>query len=656
MRLIFLLVCLSPSLFGVDGWRPELSLQTSSLHRVVPSPDGATVLIELGQAHVEKNRPVRQLFIARADGSGEPLPLTPAEESCFRCSWSPDGRWISFLSNRGDGVQLYLVPTNGGEAIQRTHMSENIETYLWSPDSQAIAFTAREESPSPYDGVILVDDPNFPRRALWVVDVGGSQPVRLTDRRYNVRGCGDFANDSPDFDWSPDGQEITFAHSPRPEFDTTYVTSSLSTLNLLSGRVVDWEAIYPHSSQPRYSPDGQWIAFLHGTEPNSWSATTSIALRSRLDGEVSELAPTPNEGHFLGFSPVVGWLDGDFLMCDPSGTRFSLVALPSDGSEGFAIDDGKTFFSSATLNGRVLGLVVQAPDRLPEAFVTQANRFAPVQLSRFNEWAQQIPIGETQKVRWSSIDGLEIEGLLTLPRGYREGRPVPLLLLIHGGPMGFHMESSIALPSRYSIAAFAEAGFAVLRPNPRGSCGYGKQFRCLNYRDWGGLDYCDLIAGVDALVARGVADPERLGVMGWSYGGYMTMWAVSQTDRFQAASAGAGISDIADFFGTSDIPSFATDYFGGEPWKQAALYCDRSPLTHIDKAATPCLLQHGLDDLRVPFGQSVEFYRSLKGRGVETQLILYPRCGHDISEPKQLLDSMERNLEWFVDKIGPCRA
>lgn len=655
VALLFSTSSLLAPLSSSEGWTPELSLKTSAIRRVSPSPDGKQVLIERKEAVIdeESNHFVTDLFIALSDGSCEPSLLFSKGRASFRSAWSPDGRWISFLSDESGEPQLYIAPSDGGEAVQLTHLSEAVLTYLWSPDSSSIAFTAHEKCPSKNgrETAIIADDKAFPRCALWLIDISGGSPRRLTDARYHVRGIGDFSSDAPEFDWSPDGREIAFAHSPRPELDVTYKASSLATLELATGVVTEWDSLYPYESLPRYSPDGRWIAFLHSDKPQTWTITRYVALRSRDGKEVRELGLTPNEGPYLSFSPMVGWVGNSFLVCEPVGTRFSLMAHPNDGSQPIEVDDGKTFFSSVTLNGNQLGLVVEAPDLLPEAFVTGVDRFAPIQISHFNAWAQAIPIAPTEKISWKSVDGVEIEGLLTLPRHYRQGKAVPLLLIVHGGPMAFHRESCIATPYPYSIAAFTEVGFAVLQPNPRGSCGYGRLFRNLNYRDWGGLDYLDLMAGVDQLIDEGIADANRLGIMGWSYGGYMTMWAITQTHRFRAASAGAGICNLVSFAGTNDIPSFLADYFGGELWEERALYLERSPLTHIQKVKTPCLIQSGSEDRRTPMGQSEEFYQALKRRNIETRFVIYPRAGHGPREPKQLLDSMERNLDWFVSHI-----
>jgi len=212
--------------------------------------------------------------------------------------------------------------------------------------------------------------------------------------------------------------------------------------------------------------------------------------------------------------------------------------------------------------------------------------------------------------------------------------------------MAFFFESYVGNRYVYPLAAFAQEGVMILRPNPRGSCGYGADFRCGNYRDWGGKDYEDIMAGVDHLIAQGMADPARLGVMGWSYGGYMTGWIITQTDRFRAASMGAGVSNLVSMSGTMDLERFIPDFFG--PFsKNQGLYETRSPLYHASSVNTPCLIQHGDSDSRVPVSQSYEFYRALKQEGKQVEFILYPGMSHHISDPLMVQDSMDRNLAWF---------
>ncbi len=261
------------------------------------------------------------------------------------------------------------------------------------------------------------------------------------------------------------------------------------------------------------------------------------------------------------------------------------------------------------------------------------------------------PVGRTELIRWKS-DGVEVEGLLTYPVGYERGKHYPLLLIIHGGPAGVFVQTFIANRAIYPIAAFAAQGYAVVRCNVRGSSGYGKKFRYANYKDWGGGDYRDLIAGVDHVIQMGVADPQRLGVMGWSYGGYMTSWVITQTKRFKAASVGAGVTNLVSFNGTSDIPSFLPDYMGAEFWDNLDVYRSHSAMYNIKGVSTPTLILHGESDERVPISQGYELYNARRRQEVPVKMVTYPRQPHGPREPKFVLDIGQRNLDWFNHYLG----
>jgi dipeptidyl aminopeptidase/acylaminoacyl peptidase len=222
------------------------------------------------------------------------------------------------------------------------------------------------------------------------------------------------------------------------------------------------------------------------------------------------------------------------------------------------------------------------------------------------------------------------------------------VLNIHGGPASVFSDTFIGRPGVYPLASFAARGYAVLRPNPRGSGGYGHTFRTANINDWGGKDYEDLMAGVDHIISIGVADPDRLAVMGWSYGGFMTSWVVTQTSRFKAAAVGAGVTNLWSFMGTADIPGFLPDYFNGNPWEVFENYQKHSPLSYVKSVKTPTLVLHGEADVRVPVSQGYEFYNALKRLGVTTKMVTYPRAPHSVQEPKFILDIGQRHLDWLA--------
>jgi dipeptidyl aminopeptidase/acylaminoacyl peptidase len=297
-----------------------------------------------------------------------------------------------------------------------------------------------------------------------------------------------------------------------------------------------------------------------------------------------------------------------------------------------------------------IGFTSQTFDKPSEAFVAKVDApFMPAQVTRVQPQLNAA-LGRTEVLSWKSFDGQPVEGLLTYPIDYQKGMRVPLLVIIHGGPTGVFTNTFIGGAvafEPYPIAAFASEGYAVLRVNPRGSSGYGRSFRYANMRDWGGGDYKDIMTGVDHAIALGVADSNRLGVMGWSYGGYLTAWIVTQTNRFKAASAGAAITNLLSMTGISDLPNVLPEYFHGELWQVHDLARSRSPVMNVATARTPTLIQHGEADIRVPTSQSYEFYNALKRRGVMTKFTVYPRQAHGFAEPKMTLDVAKANLEWF---------
>jgi dipeptidyl aminopeptidase/acylaminoacyl peptidase len=372
-------------------------------------------------------------------------------------------------------------------------------------------------------------------------------------------------------------------------------------------------------------------------------------LLARTGGTPRALPPTFNEEPNL-----VGW-SGDstrIIFSEAKKTRVALYAMPVDGQPKILYEPDKGIVGSAALNvtGTYVGFSRESPDEAPEAFLMGATGPAKaVRVSRANLDLPKLPLGETKVISWKSKDGAEIEGLLTLPVGYEPGKRYSLILNIHGGPAGVFNENFIGRLAIYPLATFSARGYAVLRPNPRGSGGYGKQFRFANVGDWGGKDYEDDMAGVDRVIALGIADPDRTAVMGWSYGGFMTSWIITQTNRFKAAAVGAGVTNLWSFTGTADIPGFLPDYFGGEPWEVFEAFRKHSPMSFVQNVKTPTLILHGEADVRVPTSQGYELYNALKRQGVTTKMVVYPRTPHGPREPKFILDIAQRHSDW-VDK------
>lgn len=391
---------------------------------------------------------------------------------------------------------------------------------------------------------------------------------------------------------------------------------------------------------------------LVSDDPPRWAGYRRIALLPAGGGALKLLPET-----FDAQPNVIDWsADGKHIyFSETRGTFTRLSAIDVTSNAITELNKGNEVIGGVSLNqGRVVfGFTMQNSEKAPEAFVTPIKTFSPIQVSRANADLPKLPLGKSEVLTWKSSDGLDVEGILTYPVNYQSGKRVPLLLVIHGGPAGVFTQSFLAgSRSVYPLAAFSARGYAILRVNPRGSSGYGQKFRYGNIKDWGGGDYLDLMTGVDRVIQMGVADPDRLGVMGWSYGGFMTSWIVTQTKRFKAASVGAGVTNLMSFIGTADIPSFIPDYFGGQPWENLDVYRSHSAMFNMKSVSTPTLVQHGEADERVPISQGYEFYNALKVLNVPTRMIVLPRMPHGPNEPKMVLKASQTNLEWFDKYLG----
>jgi len=653
---LYFLLLLTASVQADPIWTTEAMMETKSISGIEISPDKQSILFVVTEQETKGNTGHFIPRIFQSDLNGLTIPFSSESVASFSPRWSPDGQWIAFLSNRTQTNQLYLIRANGGEAKQLTQGQRNIGAFAWSPDGQKIAFamedeTQQEKNRDKQSLTVVYDDKSTLCR-LWLLHPFEQElsPKPLTTDEYCVRGKADFGLLNQEFDWSPDSQKIIFAHSPKLTLDSFYFESSLAEIDLITNQITPWEKTAHYESTPRYSPNGQWVAYLCSDCDKHYALNHQVAIRTKEGNEMQLLAQTPNGGPFLVGPNLLGWnQEGDHvLFYEPHGTTFHLLSLPVNGQEGQDMKLSNRLVTSPSLSRdrSFIAYVEQSANEPPEVYMTDLNRSAPIQITHLNESSRSNPKTQTDVITWKSTDGETIEGLLTYPIGYQKGKQYPLLLVIHGGPMSFFQQSYLGNRYPYPLAAFAQEGFMILRPNPRGSCGYGAEFRCANYHDWGGKDYEDIMAGIDDLIGQDLVDANRLGVMGWSYGGYMTAWMITKTPRFRAASMGAGVTNLLSISGTMDLERFIPDYFG--PFsKNRNLYEERSPIYHVTNITTPCLIQHGTYDTRVPVSQSYEFYRALKQEGKETELVLYPGMSHHISDPKMSKDVMDRNLAWF---------
>ena len=634
-------------------WTPELQVKTRVVGTPRVSPDGKRVVYTISDAVMtaDKSEFVTQIWLATTDGKDN-FQLTFNDKSSTNPRWSPDGNWIAFTSNRKDNKNnLYVLPLRGGEAEQITDVKTSVSNFEWSPDGKWIAYTMsdpkaedEEKNDKARNDFRWVDE-NLKMARLYVIpvqkDANGKRDARkLTTENYHVGG----------FDWAPDGSRIVFSHTKSPVANE-WTTSDVSIVEVANGKSKVFVNTPAAEDSAQYSPDGKWIAITVSDNPPRWAQSGLIQVYSVAGGQPKALAAS-----YDGQPNVAGWsADGKRIyFSEARGTGTQLYAIDVAANKIEEIKSTPAVYSGFNLNhsGTTFAFVRQTSDTPGEVFVAPLTTFAPVQVSRVHAGMKLPPVGKTEVITWKSVDGRDIEGLLTYPVGYKAGQKVPLILNIHGGPAGVFQQSFLGGRGAYPLATFSAKGYAILRPNPRGSSGYGTEFRRANEKDWGGKDYQDLMTGVDRVIAMGVADPERLGVMGWSYGGFMTSWIVTQTSRFKAASAGAPVTNLMSFNGTADIPAFVPDYFGGQFWDIMDEYQKHSAMFHVKGVKTPTMIQHGEADVRVPISQGYEFYNALKVQGVPTRMLVLPRQPHGPNEPKMQLAAMQANVEWFDKYIG----
>ncbi len=631
-------------------WTPEVSMRVQNVGGAIPSPDGTWVAYTQTR-HVmekEKSESLTHIWLARADGS-QRRQLTRGEKSSSNPSFSPDGKLLYFTSARSGKSQVWRIPLDGGEAEQITNLKDGIGAYALSPDGKQIAFTAVEvpadrEAARKEKRDFRIVGANPDNASLYVIPA----EINAAGKREH-RKLSDGSRHVTSFDWSPDSRAIAFAHQLAPETDH-WPTADIHEVQVESAAIKPVASTGASESNPHFSPDGATIAYQRSANPPRWAFQERIVLQPRAGGAPRELPPTFDERPL-----IAGWDPNGkrILFSEGKHTRGLLYWMPIDGPPAVAYAPPDASIGGVRLNakGTHIAFTRGNSNHPYEVFVMTTTMQSPVQVSKANEGLPDFPLPTTEVVRWKSKDGTPVEGLLTYPTQYVKGQKYPLILNIHGGPAGVFTESFIGSPGIYPLAALAAKGYAILRPNPRGSSGYGAKFRFANENDWGGGDYQDLMAGVDHVIAMGIADPDKLSVMGWSYGGFMTSWIIGQTNRFKAAVVGAAVTNLWSFTGTADIPGFLPDYFRGEPWEVFENYRKHSPMTYAGNVKTPALILHGESDIRVPISQGYEFHNALKRRGVTTQMVTYPRMPHGPNEPKFMLDIMNRHIDW-VEKYA----
>lgn len=603
------------------------------------SPDGTRVAYSVSSVDWEANRYDSEIWIV---GPGiEAYQLTRTDEgSSGSHTWHPSGRYLAFAASRSGSRQIYTIRPEGGEAIQLTDIDGGVESFAYSRDGMHIAFTATdpesEESKQRAEryGGYAVEDDNFRMTHLWVIDAAAEEePRRLTEGEFTVGS----------FRWSPDGSRLVFDHRPTPQVNS-FPQADISWVEVASGEVHALVTDAGPDSGPSWSPDGAEVLYSTKAGANPYYGNSEMAVVPRDGGDRRVLTAAFDENPSL-----VEWRDEGIWFTASQRTRRALFLLdPATGVVEERLSEPEMIWSvDFSDDGETVVVEAASRDSLDELYVGSSADF---DLQRLTDTTGQVvdwSLGTREVITWASEDGTEIEGVLYKPDNFNAAQKHPLVVVIHGGPTGTSRPALIS-SYVYPVTQWLEKGAMVLMPNYRGSAGYGADFRALNVRNLGVGDAWDVMSGVQSLIDQGIADPDRLGSMGWSQGGYISAFLTTNTDMFRAISVGAGISNWMTYYVNTDIHGFTRQYLEGTPWNDPEIYAKTSPMTNIANATTPTLIQHGEFDRRVPTPNAYELYQGLQDVGVDTELVIYKGFGHGITKPKERLAATWHNWIWFA--------
>jgi dipeptidyl aminopeptidase/acylaminoacyl peptidase len=611
------------------------------------SPDGKRIaFVEQGATPGTSVIYVRDLHAT----SGTPSLITagkagPSDERDI--AWSPDGSRVAFLSDAAKRGQLQLCVASADKSAANclTHVKGDISWPRWSPDGKTIALLFIENAPraagplaaeTPDEGV--VQEHPFEQR-LALVDAATGKLRQITPASLYIY----------EYDWSPDGKRLVVTAAPGSGDDNWYV-ANLEVVDIATEKM---KAIYTppvdiQMAVPRWSPDGASIAFIGGLMSDEGATGGDVYVVPVEGGDARDITPK------ISSSPAwFAWMPaGEEILFggrDDGGVNFGTVGAATQQPHilwhGAETIGGGQFQFSLSRDGKTSAIIRQSYTQPPEVWAGAVGSWARVtsmNASLKPDW------GETESLAWTN-GNFQIQGWLMYPESFDPSKKYPMVVSVHGGPAA---AVTPHWPSSGEFAVFlSSGGYFVLFPNPRGSYGKGEEFTRANVKDYGYGDFQDIMGGVDAALKTAPIDPQRLGVTGWSYGGFMTMWAVTQTNRFRAAVAGAGLANWQSYYGENKIDKWMIPYFGASVYDDPAVYAKSSPITFIKNAKTPTLILVGDSDGECPPPQSYEFWHALKTLGVETEFVIYPHEGHRFSQPAHLRDRVDRVTSWFDDHL-----
>jgi dipeptidyl aminopeptidase/acylaminoacyl peptidase len=625
-------------------------------------PDGKWIAYTIGTTNLKEEKSESRIWMVPSTG-GDPIPMTAVGSSASRPRFGPDGKYLAFLSARNDEkTQVWTLFRQGGDAVERTKVRQGVDSFEWSPDGSRMVLVIKDpkpgeteeenekdnqdekKTPKPW----VIDRLQFKqdyvgyldrrRTHLYVLDVDTGEQTQIT--------FGDYDDSGPA--WSPDGTRIAFVSNRTEEPDSNYNTDIWVVDADIPGKPAKparedkltrvTTNLGPDRS-PAWSPDGQSIVHVAETDVEAMVyATPHLAVSSSVGGRTHVLTQKLDR-HIS--SPRFS-LDGRsiYFLLEDSG-ELNLASIPAGGGPVIRVVQGPRVVNAYSLGqGGLVVTLVSEPHFPREVFTLEEGRLEQITHTN-DELLAEVRLGETENIHFKSKDGTAIEGFITKPPGFQRGVRYPTLLRIHGGPIsqydfGFSFEAQL----------FAAHGYVVVRTNPRGSSGYGQDFSLEIWQGWGEKDSEDVLAGVDYAIEQGVADPDRLGVGGWSYGGILTNNVITRTDRFKAAITGASE--------TLYIINYGHDHYQrwwerelGLPWENRELWEKMSPFNNVEKIVTPTLIMGGEKDWNVPINNSELLYQALRRLGRTTQLVVYPDQYHGLRVPSYQKDRFERYLNWY---------